>query len=172
MATWEAGSRPLLRFPPRRSAAVGAASALLASGVVALAGAGPYWALRASLREFQVRAAASVLEVAPVRRTSAVVAGPVAPLRRAGAPPARPGAAVRVVFGRFAHPQDAASRARAVRRKGYIASVVPVGGSYVVVSRPYPTLEAARFWAGIFGEIGLRTQVVQRLEVLAGTDGS
>ncbi|MDR7509714.1 MAG: hypothetical protein QN210_08400 [Armatimonadota bacterium] len=172
MATWEVGTRSLLRSPAHRPALVAAAQAALAAGVVALAGAGPYWGLRTSLEESQARAATRVLEVSPTLRPS-----PPAVQVRADAGPAgrvssaRP-AAARVVFGRFARRQDAEARARAVRRKGYIASVVRVGAGYLVVSRPYPTVEAARFWAEIFSEIGLRADILPRVEALAAAGES
>ncbi len=171
MATWEVGTRSLAR-PRPRGPAVAAVQALLAAGAVVLAGAGPYWALRASLGNSQVRAAARVLEVAPALRPSPAVAQAPAPAGPAGGRSVGSAGAPRVIFGRFASPREAQARARLVRRKGYIASVVRVGGAYAVVSRPYPSLEAARSWAEIFREIGLRSQVVPRLEAFLSADGS
>lgn len=172
MATWEVGTRSPLGVFAHRPALVAAAQAVLAAGVVALAGAGPYWGLRTSLEWSQARAAARVLEVSPALR----LPPPPAQVRAAAGPAdgrasVRP-APARVVFGRFARRQDAEARARAVRRKGYIASVVRVGAGYLVVSRPYPTVEAARFWAEVFREIGLRADVLPRVEALAAAGES
>jgi hypothetical protein len=167
MATWELEARSLLWPGVRRRAAATAAQAVMAAGVVALVAAGSYRALHTSLLGSQAQAAARTLEVAPALRPSPPGVRSQAGTRPAGAFAVRPADAARVVFGRFARRQDADARARLVRRKGYMATVVRVGEVYLVVSRAYSSPQAAQFWARVFREIGLRARVVPRLEALA-----
>ncbi len=165
MATWDERTLPSRTEPEPGASAAGQIPQILAAGLAALMLAlGPYWVLRVVLPQASVATVvrAGALEVAPAVRSSLPVAG-VQPGQRRAVASLRSGRFV-VAFGRFERLESADAQARLVRSKGYIAAVVRSGTAYLVVSRPYHSLAAAKFWSSIFSDIGLEAKALARLE--------
>lgn len=65
-----------------------------------------------------------------------------------------------VSLGAYSHSEAAEAQARAVRSKGYLASVAPTGTQFLVVTRPYENAVRARQWCRIFADLGLPGRLV------------
>ncbi|MDQ7820900.1 MAG: SPOR domain-containing protein [Armatimonadota bacterium] len=174
MTTWEQSSSPgppVAGRSPRRLAAL-AASSLAVLGLawgsyrVLLDGA------RAGAFNPPGRApVAGVLEASPAVRRALV---PPAPRPAASAPARKPAAVSTtarkpaavarpsyvVSVARFTSRSLAEAHARRVRAKGYLATVVQDGAAFRVVTRPYPSEDAARRAARVLTEIGFSASVL------------
>ncbi len=164
VTTWEQSSRPgppaPAGRPPGRLVALAAGSL----AVVSLAW-GSYRVLLAGARSGAftppaARQAAGPLEPSSMARRALLRTGrsPVASTAPARSPAARPAYVVSVAT--FASRERAEAHARRVRSKGYLAAVVRDGASYRVLTRPYPSEEAARRAARVLSEIGFSARVV------------
>lgn len=164
MATWEVGARFRLALGTGGVLRARLADVTVVSGVaLAVVATATLWMFRGAPQVARLLPPASVswgaLEVPAAVQAQAV------PAVQPEASVVRPGGFV-VSFGRFARRERAEAYARVVRSKGYIASVAQADTGFTVVSRPYASLDAARFWSTIFEEIGLEVRAVTQHEAV------
>ena len=124
----------------------------------------PNWSLLIGLASVLVLTAGTL---AATRLPSLMQAQPIGPARIGAGPmeasrtvhlAARPQVLLPqyvVVFGSFTTRAQAQAHARLIRRKGYLAGVIPSEGAFRVVSRAYGSTERALFWTTVFSDIGL-----------------
>lgn len=169
MATWEVGARFYSAPASDRKGRGGLADAAAVAGItLAVVLTATLWMIRGAPQVAQLLAPASASWGA--LEAPASVRAHAAFTFRSPATPALQAKYV-VSFGRFARRESANARARVIRSKGYIASVVRAGSAYLVVSRPYASLDAAEFWSGIFSEIGLPVRAITQREAARGLFG-
>jgi cell division septation protein DedD len=185
VTTWEQPSRSR---PPAPARPWGGLVALAAGSLAVATAWGSYRVLLAGAQVGAFgppvrRQAAAVVEASPELRRAVLPSRPAAAVGMAPTTPTAPlaartpaaaaPAAYVVRVARFARHDLAEAHARRVRAKGYLATVARDGAAYLVVTRPYPTEDAARRTARALAEIGFSVRVIAlRQPLSAPRDGN
>lgn len=186
MATWESKTLrdvgaphsgvPVWRRPPYAPQLI-----IVVGLILFLVGTAPYWSRSPFGTEFvsaPPRTASAPSPHAVVQRPSPSSPSPEIAVQRPSSPAPRaqlrrtpqqgsqtarrvPGGRQFVVsFGRFSRRTPAETAARAIRGKGYLATVRHVGGAFHVFSRAFRDRESAEFWSKVYSDIGLHARVL------------